>query len=247
MAVDYTSMSPDTPKPVRENARFSPLYFEMAFLGYGAAAALGGALVYANLPTYLTIGAVAPTFAHLAAARLTPIRGSTREVETVDKKEEFMASELFKKGPIMVMAVRRPGCMLCRREAAELHKLLPLLKEKGIELAAVVHESRGANEFKSYFSGGDVYLDADRTFYGPNQRWLPHWIGFLRFGTYANVYNAKKAKIEGNMEGEGRLLGGVYLIANNDIVYTHLEKEWGDAANIDEVRAAIEKFGNKAK
>uniref|UniRef100_A0A1I7TGH4 Peroxiredoxin-like 2A n=1 Tax=Caenorhabditis tropicalis TaxID=1561998 RepID=A0A1I7TGH4_9PELO len=217
----------------------------MAFLGYGAVAALGGALVYANLPTYLTIGAVAPKFAHLATAKLTPIRGSPREIETIDKNEQFTADELFKKGPIMVMAVRRPGCMLCRREAAELHTLLPLLKEKGIELAAVVHESRGANEFKSFFPGGEVYLDQDRTFYGPNERWLPIWVGFLRFGTYQNVYKAKKAKIEGNMEGEGRLLGGVYLIANNDIVFTHLEKEWGDAADINEVRAAIEKFDNK--
>ncbi|KAF1764894.1 hypothetical protein GCK72_004845 [Caenorhabditis remanei] len=219
----------------------------MAFLGYGAAAALGGAFIYANLPTYLTIGAVAPTFAHLAAAKLIPIKGSLKEIETVDKKEIFTADELFKKGPIMVMAVRRPGCMLCRREAAELHTLLPLLNEKGIGLAAVVHESRGANEFKSYFPGGDVYLDTERTFYGPNERWLPHWVGFLRIGTYSNVYKAKQAKIEGNMEGEGRLLGGVYLIANNNIVYTHLEKEWGDAANIDEVREAVEKFTTKMK
>lgn len=71
-----------------------------------------------------------------------------------------------------------------------------------------MHETRGANEFKSWFSGGDVYLDTDRTFYGPNERWLPVWMGFLRFGTYSNVYKAKKAKVEGNMEGEGRLLGG---------------------------------------
>uniref|UniRef100_A0A1I7XDB8 DDE_3 domain-containing protein n=1 Tax=Heterorhabditis bacteriophora TaxID=37862 RepID=A0A1I7XDB8_HETBA len=27
---------------------------------------------------------------------------------------------------------------------------------------------------------------------------------------------------------------GVYLVANNDLVYAHLEKEWGDAANINE-------------
>lgn len=123
----------------------------MAFLGYGAAAALGGALVYANLPTYLTIGAVAPTFAHLAAAKLVPIRGGPKEKEVVERNEQFtvniftlklklfekfQADSLFKKGPIMVMAVRRPGCMLCRREAAELHTLLPLLKEKGIELVS---------------------------------------------------------------------------------------------------------------
>ena len=76
-----------------------------------------------------------------------------------------------------------------------------------------MHKSRGANEFKSYFPGGDVYLDTERTFYGPNERWLPHWVGFLRIGTYSNVYKAKKAKIEGNMEGEGRLLGGMAIFS----------------------------------
>ncbi|VDM72828.1 unnamed protein product [Strongylus vulgaris] len=38
-----------------------------------------------------------------------------------------------------------------------------------------------------------------------------------------------------------RLLG-VYLIANKELVYSHLEQEWGDAANIAEVREMIEKF-----
>ncbi|CAI2327526.1 unnamed protein product [Caenorhabditis sp. 36 PRJEB53466] len=217
----------------------------MAFLGYGAVAALGGAVIYANLPTYLTIGAVAPTFAHLAAAKLVPIRGAPGEKEKVERSEQFTAESLFTKGPILVMAVRRPGCLLCRREAAELHTLQPLLKQKGIGLAAVVHETLGANEFKSWFTGGEVYFDADRTFYGPNERWLPVWMGVLRVGTYSNAYKAKKAKVDGNLIGEGRLLGGVYLIANNEIVYTHLEKEWGDAANIAEVRAAVEKFSEK--
>uniref|UniRef100_A0A8R1DY18 Peroxiredoxin-like 2A n=1 Tax=Caenorhabditis japonica TaxID=281687 RepID=A0A8R1DY18_CAEJA len=218
----------------------------MEFVGIGAVAALGGALVYANLPTSLTIGAVAPTYPHLAASKLVPIRGTPDEKERVDRGELFTGESLFKNGPILVMAVRRPGCLFCRREAAELQTLLPLLKKNGIAMAAVVHETRGANKFKSWFTEGDVYLDTERHFYGPNERWLPIWMGFLRWGTYSNVYKAKRANVGGNLAGEGRLLGGVYLIADNNIVYTHLEKEWGDAANIDEVKAAVEKFA-KAK
>ncbi|VDO12787.1 unnamed protein product [Haemonchus placei] len=67
-------------------------------------------------------------------------------------------------------------------------------------------------------------------------------MGFLRVGTYVNAFKAKQAGFVGNADGEGRLLGGIYLIANNELVYSHLEKEWGDAANIDEVRNAIHKF-----
>ncbi|KHJ98628.1 hypothetical protein OESDEN_01382 [Oesophagostomum dentatum] len=206
-------------------------------LGYGALAALGGAILYANLPTRLTIGAVAPTAAYLAQAKLIPISDEAHLEET--KTTE--ASTLFSKAPTMVMAVRRPGCLLCRKEAAELSSLEPNMKAAGINLIAVVHETKGVDNFKPYFKG-DVYYDKERRFYGPNERWLPLWMGFLRVSSYWNIYKARRAGYHGNTEGEGRLLGGVFLIANNDVVFAHLEKEWGDAANISEVRAAIEKF-----
>ncbi|KAJ1370960.1 hypothetical protein KIN20_032802 [Parelaphostrongylus tenuis] len=138
----------------------------------------------------------------------------------------------------MVMAVRRPGCLLCRKEAAELSSLSPILESAGIQLVAVVHEVKGVNEFKPYFKG-DVYFDTERHFYGPNQRWLPLWMGFLRIGSYVNIYKAKKAGFHGNTDGEGRLLGGVFLIADNKLLYAHLEKEWGDAANVNEIRDFI--------
>ncbi|CAD6192188.1 unnamed protein product [Caenorhabditis auriculariae] len=216
----------------------------MALIGYGAFAALGGALIYANLPTRLTIGAVAPTASYLAKAKLVPVRGNPEEPEKIDKSEEIEASKIFEKGPTMVMAVRRPGCLLCRKEAKELSTLQPEMEKNGIRLIAVVHEKRGVNAFKPYFKG-DVYFDEDKHFYGPNQRWLPIWMGVLRFGTYLNVWNSKKAGFDGNLHGEGRLLGGVYLIADGELQYAHLEKEWGDAANIDEVTQAIHKFGKK--
>ncbi|EYB84544.1 hypothetical protein Y032_0314g2224 [Ancylostoma ceylanicum] len=209
----------------------------MGMFGYGALAALGGAFLYANLPTRLTIGAVAPTASYLSGAKLVLISDEAR----VDETKMVQASSLFSKGPTMVMAVRRPGCMLCRKEAAELSTLEPNMKAAGINLVAVVHETKGVNDFKPYFKG-EVYLDKERHFYGPNERWLPLWMGFLRVGSYVNIYNARKAGYHGNTDGEGRLLGGVFLIANNELVYAHLEQEWGDAANLSEVRRAIEKF-----
>lgn len=122
----------------------------MAMLGYGALAALGGAFFYANLPTRLTIGAIAPTAAYLSRAKLIPIADEARVdeanvVEVVWGKQAtetdmnrrrilLQASSLFSKGPTMVMAVRRPGCALCRREAAELSTLEPDMKAAGINL-----------------------------------------------------------------------------------------------------------------
>uniref|UniRef100_A0A1I7XWN7 Peroxiredoxin-like 2A n=1 Tax=Steinernema glaseri TaxID=37863 RepID=A0A1I7XWN7_9BILA len=76
-----------------------------------------------------------------------------------------------------------------------------------LQLFGVVHEFKGVTDFKPFFKG-DVYFDEEKRFYGPNERWLPLWMGFLRVDTYLNTYRAKKQGVEGNMEGEGRLLGG---------------------------------------
>ncbi|VDP50703.1 unnamed protein product [Heligmosomoides polygyrus] len=32
------------------------------------------------------------------------------------------------------------------------------------------------------------------------------------------------------------------MVANNQVVFSHLEQEWGDKADVNEVRKAIEKF-----
>ncbi|KAF7632270.1 hypothetical protein Mgra_00008340 [Meloidogyne graminicola] len=107
-----------------------------SMLGAGAVSAVVGAIIYANLPTRLTIGSAIPTVEYLAATNL---------------------------------------------------KLI----EPGKGDAAILE---GKNVMKRFF--------------GPEQRWLPLWMGFLRVSTYINGYKTKKAGFVGNMEGEGRLLGG---------------------------------------
>ncbi|KAK0411286.1 hypothetical protein QR680_005581 [Steinernema hermaphroditum] len=215
------------------------MFFSMIgkYLGWGAASALTGAVLYANLPTRFTIGAVTPAASYLAGAKLHKV-DSEKDVLTAPV---IKASELFKKSPALVMAVRRPGCALCRREAAELSTLKDELDKKGIQFFGVVHEYKGVEGFKPFFKG-DVYYDEEKRFYGPNQRWLPLWMGFLRLDTYLNAYKAKKRGVKGNMEGEGRLLGGVYFLDDDQMVYAHLEKSWGDAANVGEILAAVRKF-----
>ena len=79
-------------------------------------------------------------------------------------------------------------------------------------------------------------------------------MGFLRLSTYVNLYKTKQAGVIGNMEGEGRLLGGftfwlfnkqiegVYLVNKGQMLYAHLEQEWGDEANLDGLLAALQKI-----
>ncbi len=60
-----------------------------SFIGFGAASALAGAVIYANLPTRLTIGAVAPTIAFLNQAPL----------KKIDSEKDVATAETVKVGP----------------------------------------------------------------------------------------------------------------------------------------------------
>ncbi|KAI6189813.1 Selenoprotein U [Aphelenchoides bicaudatus] len=206
-------------------------------LFYAIGAALAGTAIYANLPTKYTLGHIVPTVTYLAKGRLLPINKEGQAVET----GEITAGDLFEKSPVLLAVIRRPGCMFCRREAKYLSDMKDKLDAKNVKLIGVVHETKGVKEFQPYLSG-DVFFDPERHFYGPNQRWLPLWMGFMRLSTYTNMMKTKQEKFEGNTEGEGRLLGGVYLIKGNEMVFSHLEREWGDAVDPKQVEEALNKL-----
>lgn len=57
------------------------------------------------------------------------------------------------------MAVRRPGCAFCRRQATELSKISNQLNQSGVQMIGVLHEVSGADEFKPFLKS-DLYYDA---------------------------------------------------------------------------------------
>ncbi|KAL5019243.1 hypothetical protein ScPMuIL_004965 [Solemya velum] len=130
---------------------------------------------------------------------------------------------------------------MCREEALALSSLSMELNSLNVKLHAVVHEKLGADAFKEFFAG-DVYLDTERTFYGPHERWMSLAL-LLRVGVISNIYRNTKKNIKGNMEGEGRLLGGVFVIGPGDqgILFHHEEKEFGDHADINQVLQAAKR------
>lgn len=135
---------------------------------------------------------------------------------------------------------------MCREEARGLASLKPQLDAAGVRMLAVVHENKEPQieEFRNFYVGGEIFLDREKRFYGPKERWLPIWHGVLRWDTYANAYRAKHNGVQGNMKGEGRLLGGVFMFNSGEkgVAFEHYERSWGDHANLDHVRQAIEKI-----
>jgi len=123
-----------------------------------------------------------------------------------------------------------------------LSKIQPELANLQVPLFAVLHEQLGAEEFKNYFNG-PIYLDVDKTFYGPKIRKMM-LLGFLRLDTYVNIIRSRRLGTEGNLKGDGSILGAVYVIGPGDkgVVYEHREGTFGDNVNVTEVLNAAKEL-----
>ena len=94
-----------------------------------------------------------PSTAELRDAPLKPLLASSGEV--------IRAGALWRDAPAVILAVRRPGCQLCRAEVSELQRIKPQLDAAGVRLVAVLHEEREEQvaEFKSDYWPGELFLD----------------------------------------------------------------------------------------
>lgn len=133
---------------------------------------------------------------------------------------------------------------MCREEASRLSSLKPQLEELGVPLFAVVKEDIGTQiqDFRPHFAG-DIFLDEQQIFYGPQQRKMGG-LGFIRLGVWLNFFRAWKAGYQGNMEGEGFVLGGVFVIGagKQGILLEHREKEFGNIVSSEVVLDAVKKI-----
>nr|KAF6304236.1 peroxiredoxin like 2A [Myotis myotis] len=130
-------------------------------IGAGALGAAALALLLANTDLFLS----------------KPQRATLEYLEEIDLKtlekepRTFKAKELWEKKGAVIMAVRRPGCFLCREEAADLSSLKPKLDELGVPLYAVVKEQvrTEVKDFQPYFKG-EIFLE--QLLPGPERRLL---------------------------------------------------------------------------
>lgn len=131
---------------------------------------------------------------------------------------------------------------MCREEASELSSLKPELDQRGVNLVGIVHEKKGVKEFQPYLNS-PIYLDEERKFYGPEQRWM-FLSGFLRLSVWRSFSRARSRGVQGNLDGEGRILGGVFVVGPGEqgILLDHKEKEFGDKVDLKDVMDAVQKI-----
>lgn len=131
---------------------------------------------------------------------------------------------------------------MCREEAHGLSSLKPELEAHGVNLYGIVHETLGTNKFQAFFKG-QLFLDTKRRFYGPRQRWML-WTGLIRPSVWMAAHRASKKNITGNLKGEGRLLGGLFVIGPGEqgILMEHRETEFGDHADLTQIMEVVKKM-----
>ncbi|XP_066235514.1 large ribosomal subunit protein uL13m isoform X1 [Saccopteryx leptura] len=217
-----------------------PRFFTMGMcsIGAGALGAAALALLLANTDMFLSKSQQA-TLQYLEEI----------DLKTLEKEPRtFKAKELWEKTGAVIMAVRRPGCFLCREEAADLASLKPQLDELGVPLYAVVKEQirTEVRDFQPYFKG-EIFLDEKKKFYGPQKRKMM-FMGFVRLGVWNNFLRAWNGGFSGNLEGEGFILGGVFVVGPGEqgILLEHREKEFGDKVNPASVLEAAKKIKPQA-
>ncbi|RXG58639.1 Redox-regulatory protein [Armadillidium vulgare] len=170
--------------------------------------ALTSYIAYVNIPTSWMKKPDSTTLEWLSAAQLESLS---------DPPETVQAKTLYEKHGGLFMAIRRPGCILCRKEAQSLSNINANIGTKKIPLYGILHEKEGAEQFKEFFKG-DLYYDPEKRFFGPGrEKNVSYWV------VTCNC---------------------VYLIGPGDtgILYEHKEMEFGDAHNETELMEVIAKM-----
>jgi len=194
--------------------------------------------------------------ASIASAPLRPLAGTTAAATSATTTTSVPLSTLWSNGPVLIYGVRRPGCLLCRDNAASIWKREADFKAAGVSLAAVVHQSLPAETaaFAPEFWGGPLYLDEDKALYrafGDGQLRTSGLTGLLNLSVWRRILAARKRLGDGgNTTGDSSILGGVLLVTGGDkgspkVAYLDVERTFGEFKGVDSYLEAARKCVGK--
>ena len=121
------------------------------------------------------------------------------------------------------------------------------LKEKGYEMAAVVHEEEGVEEFRlKYWPSNPIYLNPDLSLFAAinDDRKIKKQgllSGLLSSDMWKRIRSAHSKGVEGNLKGERSILGGILVInrGGSEVKFIRNEKSFGDHATNEEILSVL--------
>lgn len=140
---------------------------------------------------------------------------------------------------------------MCREEATELEAKTPELEALGVRVVCVLKENipEEVEAFRRCCWHGELFLDEQMNFYKALYGGQYRQVSFLSF--FGQVFNCgskfwannKRAKakgdFQGNLKGEGRITGGMFVVQQGgSIVYSFQEEIIGDHAPLPDVMKA---------
>ncbi|KAI9169286.1 hypothetical protein LWI28_010241 [Acer negundo] len=181
---------------------------------------------------------------NISVQKLTPVYKIGVERLVKSKTPPMKASELWREKPAVILCIRRPGCIMCRAEAHQLYAKKPIFDALGIQLFAVLHEyiEPEVKDFWPRYWGGVVVYDQGMEFFralGGGKLLKDKFLsGFLlNPRAIANYKRAKATGAELNLNGEGDIKGGLFIVGGgrSGIAYQFIERNFGDWAPVAEV------------
>jgi hypothetical protein len=121
------------------------------------------------------------------------------------------------------------GCKLCREEALALSSLKERMAEfPAVRLICVAGEHLGHEEFTEKYWRGELFFDLGKKqlypLMGSGRMILSGLASYMFGGAVAkNVSRVNEQEIEGDFQGEGTILGGVWVVsgAEKAILFEH--------------------------
>lgn len=192
-----------------------------------------------------------------AAAATTATAAASSSPSAADSTPTIPLSSLWSKDnkPVLIYAVRRPGCLLCRDNAASIWAKKDDFEKLGVTLAAVVHQALPAEiaAFQPQYWGGPLYLDAEKALYhalGDGTVRTAGLSGLLNLGVWKRILAAKNRLGDGgNTVGDSSVLGGVLLVTGGSaaprLAYVDIERTFGEFKGVEAYLEAAKKAVGK--
>lgn len=121
------------------------------------------------------------------------------------------------------------------------------LEAKDVGMAAIVHEELGVEEFRTGFWPSDpIYLNSDLSLFAAindDRKVKKQSIlsGLFSSDMWRRIRQAKDKGVEGNLKGEGSILGGILLMGSGETgpKWIRTEKSFGNHATNEEILKSL--------